>query len=41
MYSHHCVSELFFTIFIHLNLELLMQFAALNDEKYVYSIYEK
>ena len=28
-------------IFIHSKLELLTQFAALNDEKYVYSIYEK
>ena len=30
----------FVLIFIHSKLELLTQFAALNDEKYVYRIYE-
>ena len=32
-----CVAELFVSIFRHLKLELLTQFPALNDEKYLYS----
>ena len=33
---HHCPAELLVFIFHHLKLELLTQFPASNDEKYLY-----